>query len=217
MKRGLDDGDNAGNAEGTPRWRSRRAGWSSGSMASPPSTASTCPCRKARSTAFWAPMARARRRLCACCWASSIPMKALRRRAGPRPPARSGAHHRLSARRARALSVDEGVEAIAFMGALRGLPLAEGAGAGANCWRKMAGLCRRPPDPPAVQGHGAAGAIARARWSTNPGWWCFDEPFSGLDALNQGKLERMIRAQARKGHHGDLFHPCHRPCRTAVR
>jgi ABC-2 type transport system ATP-binding protein len=27
----------------------------------------------------------------------------------------------------------------------------------------------------------------------------FDEPFSGLDALNQGKLERMIRALAAKG------------------
>jgi ABC-2 type transport system ATP-binding protein len=27
----------------------------------------------------------------------------------------------------------------------------------------------------------------------------FDEPFSGLDALNQGKLERMIRALADKG------------------
>ena len=26
-----------------------------------------------------------------------------------------------------------------------------------------------------------------------------DEPFSGLDAINQGKLERMIRAQAAKG------------------
>lgn len=27
----------------------------------------------------------------------------------------------------------------------------------------------------------------------------FDEPFSGLDALNQGKLEKMIRALAAKG------------------
>jgi ABC-2 type transport system ATP-binding protein len=33
----------------------------------------------------------------------------------------------------------------------------------------------------------------------NPDLVVFDEPFSGLDALNQGKLERMIRSLAARG------------------
>ena len=33
----------------------------------------------------------------------------------------------------------------------------------------------------------------------NPDLVVFDEPFSGLDALNQGKLERMIRSLAERG------------------
>ena len=44
-----------------------------------------------------------------------------------------------------------------------------------------------------------------------------DEPFSGLDAINQGRLEELIRARGRDRRHGHLLDPRHRPCRAAVR
>jgi len=90
-------------------------------------------------------------------------------------------------------------EAIAFIGALRGLPLAEG------CKRGRALL----------EEHGLGYAIDRQIRQLSKGMAqqvqllgtlvheprlvVFDEPFSGLDALNQGKLERMIRGLAQRG------------------
>ena len=90
-------------------------------------------------------------------------------------------------------------DAIAFMGALRGLPLAEGRKRG----RKM------------MEDHGLGDAadkqirqLSKGMAQTvqllgtlvhDPDLIILDEPFSGLDALNQGKLERLIRAQADKG------------------
>lgn len=90
-------------------------------------------------------------------------------------------------------------EAIAFLGALRGLPLAEG--------RKRARAL--------LEEHGLGYATDREIRQLSKGMAqqvqllgtlvhepqlvVFDEPFSGLDALNQGKLERMIRALAAKG------------------
>ncbi|WP_323798490.1 ABC transporter ATP-binding protein [Parasphingorhabdus sp.] len=90
-------------------------------------------------------------------------------------------------------------DAIAFMGALRGLPLAEGRKRG----RKM------------MEDHGLGDAadkqirqLSKGMAQTvqllgtlvhDPGLIILDEPFSGLDALNQGKLERLIRDQADKG------------------
>ena len=90
-------------------------------------------------------------------------------------------------------------DAIAFMGALRGLPLAQGRRRG----RQM------------MEDHGLGGAadkqirqLSKGMAQTvqllgtivhNPDLIILDEPFSGLDALNQGKLERLIRAQADKG------------------
>ncbi|OAO03846.1 ABC transporter ATP-binding protein [Parasphingorhabdus sp.] len=90
-------------------------------------------------------------------------------------------------------------DAIAFMGALRGLPLAEGRKRG----RQM------------MQDHGLGDAadkqirqLSKGMAQTvqllgtivhDPDLIILDEPFSGLDALNQGKLERLIRAQADKG------------------
>ena len=90
-------------------------------------------------------------------------------------------------------------EAIAFMGALRGLPLAEGRRRGKEL----------------LEAHGLGYAIDRQIRQLSKGMAqqvqllgtlvheprlvVFDEPFSGLDALNQGKLERMIRGLAEKG------------------
>ena len=90
-------------------------------------------------------------------------------------------------------------EAIAFLGALRGLPLKEGRVRGKQL----------------LEEHGLGYAIDRTIRQLskgmaqqvqllgtlvhNPRLVVFDEPFSGLDALNQGKLEKMIRALAAKG------------------
>jgi ABC-2 type transport system ATP-binding protein len=90
-------------------------------------------------------------------------------------------------------------DAIAFMGALRGLPLTEGRKRG----REM------------MQNHGLGDAVDKQIRALSKGMAqtvqllgtivhepdliILDEPFSGLDALNQGKLERLIRGQADKG------------------
>ena len=91
------------------------------------------------------------------------------------------------------------VEAIAFMGALRGLPLAEGRRRG----REL------------LEGHGLGYAADRQIRQLSKGMAqqvqllgtlvheprlvILDEPFSGLDAINQGKLERLIRGLAENG------------------
>ena len=90
-------------------------------------------------------------------------------------------------------------EAIAFMGALRGLPLAEGR-------RRAKAL---------LEDHGMGAAIAKPIRQLSKGMAqtvqlfgtivheprliVLDEPFSGLDAINQEKLEALIREQARRG------------------
>ncbi len=90
-------------------------------------------------------------------------------------------------------------EAIAFLGALRGLPLNEG---------RLRGKAL-------LEEHGLGYAIDRQIRQLSKGMAqqvqllgtlvhqprlvVFDEPFSGLDAINQGKLEQMIRELAAKG------------------
>ncbi len=90
-------------------------------------------------------------------------------------------------------------EAIAFVGALRGLPLAEG----------------RRRGKALLEEHGLGYAIDRQIRQLSKGMAqqvqllgtlvhqprlvIFDEPFSGLDAINQGKLEKMIRGLAKQG------------------
>ncbi len=90
-------------------------------------------------------------------------------------------------------------EAIAFMGALRGLPLKVGRERG----REL------------LEGHGMGYAADRQIRQLSKGMAqtvqllgtlvhkpklvVLDEPFSGLDALNQGKLEQMIRRLADEG------------------
>ncbi|WP_442802222.1 ABC transporter ATP-binding protein [Sphingobium sp. CR2-8] len=90
-------------------------------------------------------------------------------------------------------------EAIAFMGALRGLPLRQG--------RERARAL--------LEGHGMGAAadkpirqLSKGMAQTvqlfgtiihEPRLIVLDEPFSGLDAINQEKLEALIRQQARQG------------------
>ena len=90
-------------------------------------------------------------------------------------------------------------EAIAFMGALRGLPLKIGRERG----REL------------MENHGLGYAVERQIRQLSKGMAqqvqllgtlvheprlvVLDEPFSGLDAINQGKLERLIRSLAEKG------------------
>ena len=90
-------------------------------------------------------------------------------------------------------------EAIAFLGALRGLPLAEGRrrgralleehGLGALAERQIRQMSKGQAQQ--VQ---LLGTLVH-----QPRLVVFDEPFSGLDAINQGKLEKMIRALAAGG------------------
>jgi ABC-2 type transport system ATP-binding protein len=88
-------------------------------------------------------------------------------------------------------------EAIAFMGALRGLPLKEGRKRGRTLLEDH-GL---PADRPIRQmSKGMAQQVQLLGTLVhNPRLVVLDEPFSGLDALNQGKLERLIRDLAAKG------------------
>ena len=91
------------------------------------------------------------------------------------------------------------VEAIAFMGALRGLPLKEGRkravellerhGLGYAAERQIRQLSKGMAQTVQLLGT----LVHRPRLVV------LDEPFSGLDAINQGKLELMIRALADDG------------------
>ncbi|SFF90538.1 ABC-2 type transport system ATP-binding protein [Novosphingobium sp. CF614] len=90
-------------------------------------------------------------------------------------------------------------EAIAFVGALRGLPLKEGRrrarelleahGLGYAADRQIRQLSKGMAQQVQILGT----LVHRPRLAV------FDEPFSGLDALNQGKLEKMMRGLAEQG------------------
>src|SRR6188472_1527878 len=88
-------------------------------------------------------------------------------------------------------------EAIAFMGALRGLPLAEGRKRG----RELLETNGLPVDRQIRQlSKGMAQQVQLLGTLVHePRLVILDEPFSGLDAINQGKLERLIRGLAEKG------------------
>ena len=90
-------------------------------------------------------------------------------------------------------------DAIAFMGALRGLSLAEGrmradkllADHGLGDW---AGKPIRTLSKGMAQTVQLLGTIVH-----HPRLIVLDEPFAGLDAINQARLEELIRRQARSG------------------
>ena len=88
-------------------------------------------------------------------------------------------------------------EAIAFMGALRGLPLTEGRRRG----RELLEAHGLPVERQIRQlSKGMAQQVQLLGTLVHePRLVILDEPFSGLDAINQGKLEALIRSLAAKG------------------
>jgi ABC-2 type transport system ATP-binding protein len=90
-------------------------------------------------------------------------------------------------------------EAIAFVGALRGLPLAEGRKRGRALLEEH-GLGYAADRQIRQLSKGMAQQVQLLGTLVHePRLVIFDEPFSGLDALNQGKLEKMIRSLAARG------------------
>ena len=91
------------------------------------------------------------------------------------------------------------VEAIAFMGALRGLPLREGRARGAELLAGH-GLGDWAKKPIRTLSKGMAQTVQLLGTIVHkPRLIVLDEPFSGLDAINQEKLEALIRRQAAEG------------------
>jgi ABC-2 type transport system ATP-binding protein len=90
-------------------------------------------------------------------------------------------------------------EAIAFIGALRGLPLAEGRRRGRELLEEH-GLGYAADRQIRQMSKGMAQQVQILSTLVHePRLVVFDEPFSGLDAINQGRLEKMIRGLADKG------------------
>ena len=90
-------------------------------------------------------------------------------------------------------------EAIAFVGALRGLPLAEGRRRGRELLEEN-GLGYAADRQIRQLSKGMAQQVQLLGTLVHsPRLVVFDEPFSGLDAINQGRLERVIRALAENG------------------
>ena len=91
------------------------------------------------------------------------------------------------------------VETIAFMGALRGMGLKDARNKGREMLEE-AGLGYAADRQIKQLSKGMAQTVQLIGTLVHePKLIVLDEPFSGLDALNQGKLERMIRAQAERG------------------
>jgi ABC-2 type transport system ATP-binding protein len=90
-------------------------------------------------------------------------------------------------------------DAIAFMGALRGLPLDVGRKRGEILLREN-GLGDYADKPIKTLSKGMAQTIQLFGTIVHkPRLVVLDEPFSGLDAINQGRLEHMIREEAAAG------------------
>lgn len=91
------------------------------------------------------------------------------------------------------------IEAIAFMGALRGLSLKEGRTRGLDMLERH-GLAHAADRQIRQLSKGMAQTVQLLGTLVHrPRLVVLDEPFSGLDAINQGKLEAMIRALADDG------------------
>ncbi|MEO0690879.1 MAG: ATP-binding cassette domain-containing protein, partial [Pseudomonadota bacterium] len=91
------------------------------------------------------------------------------------------------------------IEAIAFMGALRGLSLDEGRKRGLELLERH-DLGHAKDRTIRQLSKGMAQTVQLLGTLVHrPRLVVLDEPFSGLDAINQGKLERMIRSLAEEG------------------
>lgn len=90
-------------------------------------------------------------------------------------------------------------EAVAFMGALRGLPLKIGRERARSMLADY-GMGASADKPIRQLSKGMAQTVQLFGTIVHePRLIVLDEPFSGLDAFNQGKLEVLIRDQARRG------------------
>jgi ABC-2 type transport system ATP-binding protein len=90
-------------------------------------------------------------------------------------------------------------EAIAFLGALRGMPLSA-ARRGADALLDDNGLSDWAKKPIRTLSKGMAQTVQLLGTLVHdPKLIILDEPFSGLDPMNQGKLERLIRERAANG------------------
>jgi ABC-2 type transport system ATP-binding protein len=90
-------------------------------------------------------------------------------------------------------------EAIAFMGALRGLPIKEGRRR-ADALMAEHGLGEWARKPVRALSKGMAQTVQLLGTIIHkPRLILLDEPFAGLDAINQGKLEALIRREAGAG------------------
>jgi ABC-2 type transport system ATP-binding protein len=90
-------------------------------------------------------------------------------------------------------------EAIAFMGALRGLPIAEGRRR-ADELLKQHNLADWAKKPIRSLSKGMAQTVQLLGTIVHrPRLIVLDEPFAGLDAINQGRLEDLIRREASAG------------------
>jgi ABC-2 type transport system ATP-binding protein len=90
-------------------------------------------------------------------------------------------------------------EAIAFMGALRGLPLAEGRRR-ADVLLAEHNLADWAKKPIRTLSKGMAQTVQLLGTIIHkPRLIVLDEPFAGLDAINQARLEELIRREAREG------------------
>ena len=90
-------------------------------------------------------------------------------------------------------------EAIAFMGALRGLSLREGRRRADELLERH-GLGKWTKKPIRTLSKGMAQTVQLLGTLVHrPRLIVLDEPFSGLDAINQAKLEKLIRAEAASG------------------
>jgi ABC-2 type transport system ATP-binding protein len=90
-------------------------------------------------------------------------------------------------------------EAIAFMGALRGLPIAEGRRR-ADALLAEHNLSEWAKKPIRTLSKGMAQTVQLLGTIIHkPRLIVLDEPFAGLDAINQGRLEELIRCETRAG------------------
>ncbi len=90
-------------------------------------------------------------------------------------------------------------DAIAFMGALRGLPLAEGRRRAERLLEEH-GLGDWAKKPIRTLSKGMAQTVQLLGTIVHgPRLLVLDEPFAGLDAINQARLEELIRREARSG------------------
>jgi ABC-2 type transport system ATP-binding protein len=90
-------------------------------------------------------------------------------------------------------------DAIAFVGALRGLPLREGRRRADELLNEH-GLGEWAKKPIRTLSKGMAQIVQLLGTIIHePRLIVLDEPFSGLDAINQAKLEELIRSKARAG------------------